>query len=1360
MEMRENGQVLSVQHPGERKMLMGGNMKLKNATKVILTVMALTGLLLTAITAEAKTRDPSELYTGLGVDECTVSSQYWGTVRGSRKLALGVALTLANTNDPRMQLCQETILLNVKRINIRQPIVIGKGGVGNFDDRNIPAESFVLEGVSDAVSRVVLDVGQIQAKDWDRDCAITIPEGKDAAYLKNITLDGVPSDKNGICINSSNNVLDDVYVKGGLNGIVFGERAKYNVILPNSKIEGAAEASIKILNTAASHGNRFLPTNQLAAGDTDADGFQPLEGLQSIEEMLFADSETTGSEEMNFDMDIDENVMMVDSVSNQSVQLWQVVKTGGSIFIRGAVVDGAADDCTASIVKDVKRLQVYTINQTNDGFYGYVSGYNSTVKRGILADGTANGTFMFNFPANGSQIAIVPELSGYGVGKISKIIKAVDDRDSADCKGRIVGLNSGGASSGGSASNRPMMKSTYECIQARNLAYMGGTGGTPLDGEYDSDGDNIIDNDEDANANCRCDEDETCWWKVDTDEDGVPDGVERDNGADLDTDGDGIVNMLDSDSDNDGVKDGAEDRNVYITTTTSGGTNHSQSFLYKFSSQFSRFPVASKEHDGPVTCNLGSDDSIGVRYAWYEKKPGKDPVLYTGDAFEDDEEVTADIDILICRNQTLNSPLNFNGKYDSENAEMDFRVIDTDDDGWCDGTGSACTLANGIEHGAGTEADACPLIQNEPEGQNSCRMQLKCVNKEQMFYTVDARYVVWDEEGNPLHLRDTGIEKASDEDGEETEELAGDGSIGGDGIPDVFQVKGGYEEVARLCGDTDKDGIPDCVENPLGSCSGVCGSTVVTTSQDPIGLRHYCGDTDGDTLVDGFKGGDNSDVCPVTMVEGGDDSFSENGGNYSCGTGEQFYQQRKILSFFLDRDNDGIRDGVEDNNQDGIYNNIVKGVAGIGVTESDPMSKDSDEDGISDKLEINGWTMMTNPSDIDTDGDGLTDADEDRNGDFNIDIAEGLDGQGCQDGMLDSAGERRDTDPTLADTDGDTLSDKLELDGKDWGYENFLNLIADPSIWSEGGIEHMSSPLAKDSDGDGLDDNEEYNGQYILYSGSNPCLPDSDGDTIEDGSPDELAGCRLNPSPTCKGGEDAAPGVDSDSDGLSDLCESILGTRPDMDDTDLDGIKDGEEDANQDCVYSPSENESNPLVADTDGDGLTDGYEKKLGTIPTNIDSDGDCIPDGPMMVTDSQGNQVMSRGEDANQNGEFDMGSETDPRVADTDGDGLPDGWLASSGLGEDLNCNGVRDTDEEGRFLETDPRNPDSDMDGFSDYDEMLDGGFFNIANVGRASSGGEGCSLVSGTAPANPSLFILLGMALAATSTMRRRMKKMRK
>ncbi len=79
--------------------------------------------------------------------------------------------------------------------------------------------------------------------------------------------------------------------------------------------------------------------------------------------------------------------------------------------------------------------------------------------------------------------------------------------------------------------------------------------------------------------------------------------------------------------------------------------------------------------------------------------------------------------------------------------------------------------------------------------------------------------------------------------------------------------------------------------------------------------------------------------------------------------------------------------------------------------------------------------------------------------------------------------------------------------------------------------------------------------------------------------------------------------IDTDSDGLSDSQESILGTDPLVADTDADGINDGDE-VN---LYG-----TNPLSADTDGDGLSDLYEVNNLLNPLDaVDAANDADNDG-----------------------------------------------------------------------------------------------------------------------------------------------------
>jgi MYXO-CTERM domain-containing protein len=128
--------------------------------------------------------------------------------------------------------------------------------------------------------------------------------------------------------------------------------------------------------------------------------------------------------------------------------------------------------------------------------------------------------------------------------------------------------------------------------------------------------------------------------------------------------------------------------------------------------------------------------------------------------------------------------------------------------------------------------------------------------------------------------------------------------------------------------------------------------------------------------------------------------------------------------------------------------------------------------------------------------------------------------------------------------------------------------------------------------------------------------------------------------------------VDADGDGLHDLEEARLGTDPRDDDSDDDGLRDGQEPNAWD---------------DHDGDGLLNALDS---------DSDGDALLDGVEAgVTEpAAGTDLATFRADADPN------TRTGELLADTDGDGFPDG-------DEDANGNGRLDGGESDPL---DPRDP----------------------------------------------------------------------
>jgi hypothetical protein len=103
-------------------------------------------------------------------------------------------------------------------------------------------------------------------------------------------------------------------------------------------------------------------------------------------------------------------------------------------------------------------------------------------------------------------------------------------------------------------------------------------------------------------------------------------------------------------------------------------------------------------------------------------------------------------------------------------------------------------------------------------------------------------------------------------------------------------------------------------------------------------------------------------------------------------------------AYDADSDDDGVLDGVEDADRDGV----------VDVGETDPCDGDSDGDGVQDGTELgyalgdigsdtdtsvfipdSGYGTTTDPLDFDTDGDGFSDGREDRNFNGAVDVDAG-----------------------------------------------------------------------------------------------------------------------------------------------------------------------------------------------------------------------------------------------------------------------------------------------------------------------------------------------------------------------------------
>ena len=136
-------------------------------------------------------------------------------------------------------------------------------------------------------------------------------------------------------------------------------------------------------------------------------------------------------------------------------------------------------------------------------------------------------------------------------------------------------------------------------------------------------------------------------------------------------------------------------------------------------------------------------------------------------------------------------------------------------------------------------------------------------------------------------------------------------------------------------------------------------------------------------------------------------------------------------------------------------------------------------------------------------------------------------------------------------------------------------------------------------------------------------------------------------------------GIDSDHDGLTDLLENATCTQVNTPDSDVDGLLDGEEDANKNGQREPGE--TDPCDDDTDNDSIPDGWEAGHGLDPLD---DSDCEK--------NYDSDTLSNCE------EFTYG--TDPNNPDTDGDSMPDGWEVDNSMDPLTGDDALADADQDG--------------------------------------------------------------------------------
>ncbi|VAW76142.1 internalin, putative, partial [hydrothermal vent metagenome] len=320
-----------------------------------------------------------------------------------------------------------------------------------------------------------------------------------------------------------------------------------------------------------------------------------------------------------------------------------------------------------------------------------------------------------------------------------------------------------------------------------------------------------------------------------------------------------------------------------------------------------------------------------------------------------------------------------------------------------------------------------------------------------------------------------------------------------------------------------------------------------------------------------------------------------------------------------DTDGDGILDKTDgigvDTDGDGIDNYLDLDSDNDGITDAEEGTVDTDGDGVQDRL------------DLDSDNDGIYDASE-SGGDPVLDVdADGrVDGALGANGLLDALETAVDSgladyngdgiQDAPADTDADTVADFRDLDSDNDGITDSLEAgNSDPDL---DGIIGTGVPVV---DADGIP----------AGGGSVPL------DTDTDGTADFLD-------------------LDSDGDGLFDATEA--GVLP-ADDANNDGRVDGAVGGNglPDAVENGSgqvdyDGDGTPdAPANTDGDGLQDYRD---------LDSDGDGVPDATDAFPTDAAESVDTDGDGVGDVADLDRDNDgilnTVEGVGDTDGDGIDD--------------------------------------------------------------------------------------------------------
>lgn len=829
-----------------------------------------------------------------------------------------------------------------------------------------------------------------------------------------------------------------------------------------------------------------------------------------------------------------------------------------------------------------------------------------------------------------------------------------------------------------------------------------------------------------------------------------------------DTDGDGVDNFLDLDSDNDGIVDVIE---------AGGSANSANGQIANFTDVNGNGLNDDQEE---IALTLPDSDGDGTFLDYLDIDSDNDGILDNVDGQDSESSIV-----------TAAGDTDGNGLldvYDPNNGGTLLVPVDTDSDGTSDHLSIDADGDGVLDYIEGWDSDR--------DGFSNLDTNEDGVITDETGYNADADSDgLWDifEAGTAPVPNTDGSGKSNwqdtDDDNDGILTSGEDSNNNGNWTDDKTQGQGASADVPDYLyrGDYDGDSIPDSADADSDN------DGILDSEEDNGETIDPSGDEDGDGIAN------YQDTSDATVTSGLSSTADVNGDGVYDVYDTDFDGIPDFLD--LDSDNDGIWDAIEadggsvpnglntttgqfalqDPDNDGLMNYVdTDDVTSGGV--SDLANPDSDGDGIRDYIDIDsdgdgvtdiieaqsqsGFIALTN---LDSDGDGIDNAfdvsdggvlidpinsdgldlrdylDTDSDNDTVLDINEGDDANQDGYGDWDSDFDHDITDEAgyNTDADGDGLADIFDTvtagtAGNETGSNADLpNTDAiDLRNWRDSDDDNDGTSTAdEDANNNGNLADDQTGGQagnipdYLYYGDyDGDGIPDaSDGDSDNDGIPDsdEDGGEVVDPSADADG--DGIPNYrDSDDPGLSSTVDSNGDGVYDVYDTDLDGIpdfrdRDSDNDGTPDLLEAGGTDADGDGEVDgntdTDGDGIPDSVDV---TQTGGVDSDGDGIDDAfDFSVsggTDTDGDDIIDSADlDIDGDGilnayDADNGG-TPITLVDSDGDGLVDIYdLDSDNDGiTDLVESGGTDVDGDGKLDDL----TDTDLDGFPDLIDSDNGG-----------------------------------------------------